>query len=131
MIRLIILLLTLGVLSGCELPALGLPGGELRGAVVAEKIVNWDFVEDQFVQLEVRPADPYSVELNYVVKDGALYIDPGEGRKWFEYLKQDLNVRVRFGDEIYPVIAVLVGKPGELKDFDPERFIYRLDSSPE
>ena len=32
---------------------------------------------------------------------------------------------------VYPVTAVLVGEPGELPDFDPERFVYRLDSRSE
>ena len=62
------------------------------------------------------------------MRDGALYIDPAEGRTWFEYLKADPNLRVRFGDQVYPVVAVLVGQPGELEGFDADRFIYRLDS---
>ena len=48
--------------------------------------------------MEFRPDDPYSVELNYFVKDGRLYIDPAEGRTWLEYLRADPRVRVRFGD---------------------------------
>jgi hypothetical protein len=39
-------------------------------------------VDDAFIDLETRPEDPYSVELNYIVKDGKLYIDPAEGREW-------------------------------------------------
>jgi hypothetical protein len=105
-----------------------IPGGELAGAVRAEPVTDWSFVDDSFVDLETRPDDPYSVELNYIVRDGKLYIDPMEGRKWFEYLRANPNVRVRFGDTIYPVAAVLVGEPGELEGFDSDRFIYRLDS---
>ena len=37
----------------------------------------------------------------------------------------------RFGDKVYPATAVLVGRPGELEGFDPERFIYRLESRSE
>ena len=84
-----------------------------------------------FVDVETRPGDPYSVELNYQVVDGMLYIDPAEGRKWFEYIRADPRLRVRFDDKIYPVAAVLVGRPGELEGFDADRFIYRLDSRPE
>jgi hypothetical protein len=36
-------------------------------------------------------------------------------------------VRVRFSSKIYPLEAVLVGRPGELDGFDEDRFIYRLD----
>jgi hypothetical protein len=98
---------------------------------VTGPIEDWSFVSDEpFVDLETTPHDPYSVQLNYILRDGKLYIDPAEGRTWFEHLKEDLNVRIRFGDKIYPVIAVLVGRPGELEGFDPDRFIYRLDSRP-
>ena len=113
---------------GCGGPFMVFPGGELSGEVTREPVVDWSFADDAFVDLEVRPQEPYSVELNYVVKDGQLYIDPAKGRKWFEYLRADPNVRVRFGSTIYPVTAVLVGQPGELEGFDADRFIYRLDS---
>jgi len=117
-------------LSGCGGPFLVFPGGPLSGQVVTERVDDWSFADDAFVDLEVRPADPYSVELNYVVRDGQLYIDPAEGRQWLEYLREDPRVRVRFGDRVYPATAVLVGRPGELPDFDPERFVYRIDSTP-
>lgn len=115
------------VLSGCGGPFLVFPGGELRGEVVNEPVDDWSFVSDWFVDLEVRPANPYSVELNYVVKDGALYVDPAEGRRWLDFVREDPRVRVRFGDRIYPLEAVLVGRPGELEGFPEDRFIYRLD----
>ena len=114
----------------CGGPFLVFPGGRLSGEVVNHEITDWSFVDDRFVDLETRPSDPYSIELNYVVKDGNLYIDPAEGRDWLEYIRADPNLKVRFGDKIYPVKAVLVGKPGELEGFDSDRFIYRLDSRP-
>ncbi len=110
----------------CGGPFFVIPGGELSGEVVSEPVSDWSFVTDRFVDLETRPADPYSVELNYVVKDGQLYIDPAEGRSWLEFMRADPRVRVRFGDKIYPLRAVLVGRPGELEGFDADRFIYRL-----
>ena len=119
---------TLAALAvACGGPFLVFPGGELRGQVVSEPVSDWSFVDATFVDLEVRPDDPYSVELNYVVRDGKLYIDPAEGRRWFEYLREDDRVRVRFGNRIYAVRAVLVGRPGELEGFDSDRFVYRLD----
>lgn len=113
--------------SACGGPFLVFPGGELSGEVVTEPVDDWGFVEDRFVDLETRPDDPYSVELNYVVKDGKLYVDPAEGRRWLEHIRADPRVRVRFSGKIYPLRAVLVGRPGELDGFDPERFVYRLD----
>ncbi|MEX2206384.1 MAG: hypothetical protein WEF50_09185 [Myxococcota bacterium] len=117
-----------GVLLGCGGPGPFIAGGELSGEVVREPVEDWSFADDRFIDLETRPEDPYSVELNYIVRDGKLYIDPAPGRTWFEYLKANPRVRVRFDDKIYPVTAVLVGKPGELPGFDADRFIYRLDS---
>jgi hypothetical protein len=125
--RLLTLSFALVASLGCGGPFFILPGGELSGEVSAEPVTDWSFVSDEFVDLETRPSDPYSVELNYVVRDGALYIDPAEGRRWLDHIREDPRVRVRFGGKIYLAQAVLVGKPGELAGFDPTRFIYRLD----
>ncbi len=113
--------------TGCGGPFLVFPGGELRGELVAEPVDDWSFVDSWFIDLETRPGDPYSVELNYLVKDGQLYIDPAEGRAWLEHIREDSRVRVRFAGKIYPLKVVLVGKPGELEGFPEDRFIYRLD----
>lgn len=117
------------VLASCSGPFLVFPGGALGGEVVSEPVDDWSFVDSAFIDLEVRPDDPYSVTLNYFVKEGKLYIDPAEDRDWYQYLKADDRVRVRFGfdDRVYPLKAVLVGKPGMIEGFDPDRFVYRLD----
>ena len=112
-------------------PMLIIPGGALAGEVVAEPVSDWSFATDRFVDFETRLDDPYSVEFNYFLREGKLYIDPAEGRTWFDYLRADPRARVRFGNNIYPVTAVLVGKPGELPGFDADRFVYRLDSRSE
>jgi len=111
----------------CGGPMGMLPGGPLRGEVVRQPVEDWSFVEDRFVDLETRPEDPYSVELNYIVRDGQLYIDPSEGRRWLEHIRADPRVRVRFAGKIYLLEAVLVEQPGELEGFDADRFVYRLD----
>ncbi|MBW2241028.1 MAG: hypothetical protein JRH01_03505 [Deltaproteobacteria bacterium] len=103
------------------------PGGALSGEVVETPVTDWSFVDDMFIHLETRPADPYSVELNYIVREGKLYIDPSEGKRWLAHIRADSRVRVRFSGKVYPLTAVLVGKPGELEGFDSDRFIYRLD----
>ena len=120
--------LLLVFMVGCGGPFFIIPGGELSGDVVSEPVSDWSFVSDSFVHVETRPSDPYSIELNYQVKDGKLYLDPAEGRKWLDHIRANPKLRVRFADKIYPVTAVLVGKPGELEGFDADRYIYRLDS---
>ena len=112
---------------GCGGPFLIIPGGALSGEVVTQPVEDWSFVDSAFVDLETRPDEPYSVELNYFVKDGELFIDPAEGREWFVYLRENPLVRVRFDGKVYPLRAVLVGEPGELDGFDADRFVYRLD----
>ena len=124
-------LLAILIPLGCGGPFLVFPGGALSGTVVAEPVADWSFADDTFVDLETRPDDPYSVELNYIVRDGRLYIDPAEGRAWLDHIRADDRVRVRFGDRVYPARAVLVGRPGELEGFDADRFIYRIESRAE
>jgi len=125
---LVLLLSALGL--ACGGPFLVFPGGALRGEVVSEPVTDWSFADDSFIDLETRPSDPYSVELNYFVRDGQLYIDPAEGRQWLEHIREDPRVRVRFGGRVYPAQAVLAGKPGELEGFDADRFVYRIESRP-
>lgn len=119
--------LAVSIASGCGGPFFAIPGGELSGEVVTEPVDDWSFVDSVFLDLETRPDDPYSVELNYFVLDGKLYIDPAEGREWFDHLRENPLVRVRFAGKIYPLRAVLVGEPGEMDGFDADRFVYRLD----
>lgn len=119
-------ILVLVAAAGCGGPALILPGGALSGPVVAPP-QSWEGTDATFLDLEVRSGDPYSVQLNYVVADGKLYIDPAEGRRWFDYLREDARVRVRLSGDVYELKAVLVGRPGELSGFDSDRYIYRLD----
>lgn len=123
-----ILLFLVLLVSACGGPFLIIPGGALSGETILEPVSDWSFVQDSFVELETNPEHPYSVQLNYIVRDGKLYLDPMEGKRWLEEIRGNPLVRVRFGSKVYPVTAVLVGKPGELEGFDSDRFIYRLDS---
>ncbi len=125
----LVIAFALTTLSACGGPFLVFPGGELKGEVVNEPVTDWSFVTDRFMDLETRPERPYSVEINYVVKDDRLYIDPAEGRRWLEHIRADPRVRVRFSGNIYRLRAILVGRPEELEGFPEDRFIYRLDQS--
>ena len=123
--------LWLAVAIGCGGPFLMFPGGSLSGEVVSDPPASWSFVDSRFMDLEVRPADPYSVTINYFVVDGLLYIDPEPDRVWSQYLVEDDRVRARFGfdDRVYLLRAVLVSPAGEpFMDFDPARMVYRLEA---
>ena len=79
--RSLVIAFALTTLSACGGPFLVFPGGELKGEVVNEPVTDWSSVTDRFMDLETRPERPYSVEINYIVKDDWLYIDPAEGRR--------------------------------------------------
>ena len=115
------------LVTGCGGPILVIPGGALSGEIVETPVEDWSFADNLFLDLETRPDDPYSVELNYVLREGQLFVDPAEGRRWLDHIRADPRVRVRFDGKIYLATAVLVGSPGELPDFPEDRFIYRLE----
>lgn len=115
------------LLTACGGPMFFVPGGSLDGEVVKAPVADWSFVKDRFAELETRPSDPYSVVVEYIVKDGNLYIDPAEARRWYDHIQTDPLVKVRFDRKVYPLKAVLVGRPGELEGFAEDRFIFRLD----
>ena len=106
--------LAVGVLAlfGCADPIGPFAGGALSGQNMAAPAV-WEGVPDA-VQLEVRPADPYSVNVWAVGVGPALYVagDP-EGKNWISYIRADGNVRVRMDDAVYSLAAVEVDDADE------------------
>jgi hypothetical protein len=83
-----------------------LPGGGLKGPTVATP-EDWSFTDDvDTVQLETRPADPYSVNIWVIALDDALYVHAGANRAtWVEAMEHDPNVRLRVNESIYELTA--------------------------
>ncbi len=135
MIRWLIYLMALGaaVVAGVYLympyndgPLVILPGGKFRGEEATAG--SWEFASAyQTLQLEMRPSKPYSVTLNFVLRDDKLYIDPAPTRRWYTYLVENPDVRVRFDKDVYRAHAVHVTDESEIAGMDPEREIYRLE----
>jgi len=117
----------LALVAGCGGPAGIIPGGELSGEEATSNAWSDVVSESGRLDLETRPEDPYSVRVNFVFRDGNVYIDPAEGRQWFEHLMADRSVRVRIDDRVYRARAVPVTDPNELAGFDPERRVHRLE----
>jgi hypothetical protein len=119
---------TLGVivlLTACQNPVLTFSGGKLRG--IETHATCFDFARDhQFLQLEVRPDDPYSVILRVVMRGDQLYIDAAENRRWHQYMKSDQQVRIKLGDNIYRASAIEVTSPELIETFIQGRTIYEL-----
>ena len=95
------------LVAGCGGPVGPFAGGELSGAS-AEPPAAWRGVPDT-VQLEVQPADPYSVNVWAVGIGRHLYVATGpEGSTWSSGLQRESNVRVRVADVVYPLRASVV-----------------------
>ena len=122
--------LLVGVAScsmGCNGPMAWMPGGALVGP--EQTTQNWTSAAAgaETLELETRPADPYSVRIGFVLRDGDLYIDPAADRRWYAYLVEDSAVRVRFADVIYRAEVVEVTDASELAGFDETRHVFRLE----
>ena len=94
-------------LAGCGEPVGPFAGGALSGRETPAPAV-WEAVPDT-VQLEVRPTEPYSVNIWAVGVGAALYVagEP-EGKNWIAYIRADGNVRVRLGEAVYSLAATEV-----------------------
>jgi hypothetical protein len=112
----IVLLAT--VVAACHGPLGPIAGGALSGRVVRQPVADWSFANEYaHAQIETRPQDPYSVTVNDYVAGGRLYIDigkPGDWNRWRRYIHDDPRVRVRFGEEVYELVAVPVDDRTEL-----------------
>ena len=103
------------------------PGGALSGEEATANAWTEVVSDSGTLELETRPEDPYSVRVGYVFRAGNVYIDPAEDRAWYQNLKADPSVRVRFDNRVYRARAVPVTDAAELEGFDPERRVQRLE----
>jgi hypothetical protein len=106
MIRIFLVFSALMWLTGCSEPFIVFAGGELSGHVETAPD-DWSALgSEETFQLEVRPDDPYSVNIWAVGIDRDAYIGTGpDGTNWSEYLQQDPRVRLRVGETLYPLLA--------------------------
>lgn len=120
------LFLSLLILTGCSGPLLWFPGGALSGREVPLDLTQPP--QAGVIELETRPADPYSVNIGFTLIDGEIYIDPAAERTWYQHMLADPRVRIRFSgqDDVHPAIAEQVDDPAILSRFDPDRIVLRL-----
>jgi len=112
-------LLLSGLLLGCG-PLGPLPGGALDGEQASTLPVDWSFSDAyDTVQLEVRPSDPYSVNVWCVATGGALYVGAGRGGSstWARVLLDDPRARLRIGSTLYDVRTVRVTAVPEIQAY--------------
>lgn len=112
------LLVALVSAAGCGRPFVLLPGGALEGkpAAVPE---SWAFTDDvDTVQLETRPAEPYSINIWVTAAGEFVYVHAGANRSaWVEHIEADPNVRLRVDESIYELTAARVTDQAEFDRF--------------
>ncbi len=115
---LLVALVLAASVAGCNGPFVILPGGALEGSTVATPD-SWSFTDEvDTVQLETRPADPYSVNIWVIALGENLYVHAGANRStWVENMEADPNVRLRVDDSIYELVASRVEDQEEFDRF--------------
>jgi hypothetical protein len=112
-------LLALSLLALACGPLGPLPGGALSGTP-SQPPQDWSRAADEdTVQLETRPSDPYSVNVWGVGLETGFYVASGKGEdaNWAKHIQADPNVRLQIGDTIYELRAGRVTDEAELESF--------------
>lgn len=105
------LILTAFVLSACTQPFIGIPGGKLSGNET-EAPPQWQSLPD-VVQIEVRPDDPYSLNIWAVNANDHIYVATRDA-KWVPFIEADKRGRLKVANEIYAVTASPVTNADEM-----------------
>ncbi len=115
---LIVALMLAASVAGCGGPFVILPGGALEGSTAVTPD-SWSFTDEvDTVQLETRPADPYSVNVWVIALGDNLYVHAGDNRStWVENMETDPSVRLRIDDSIYELLAARVENQEEFDRF--------------
>jgi hypothetical protein len=117
-LALFLTLLLTAPIAGCGRPFVLFPGGALEGQTSTTP-ASWSFTDDvKTVQLETRPADPYSVNIWVIAMGSNLYVHAGANRStWVENMEADPNVRLRVNDSIYELAGSRVEDQEEFDRF--------------
>jgi hypothetical protein len=94
------------------------PGGSLGGKQ-ASVPSDWKTAldgEKRFCEIEARPEDPHSIQLECFLYEGALYVNSHRWaqaswwpvQSWAVVWLEHPNVQVRIGDALYPLVATPV-----------------------
>ena len=125
--KLLISVISLVLLSGCDGPFWQFPGGALAGTEQPLAGANIP-AEGGVLQLETDPADPYSVNVGFRTINGSMYIDPAPERGWYQRIKADPAVRLRLEDDanVYLATAAVVTDAEILSQYEDDRIVLRL-----
>jgi hypothetical protein len=89
-----------------------IPGGAFHGVVNPEPHPDWSHLE-KVIELEIRPAKPWSLSVWNVVIDGELYVPSAMGahRRWTAVAIHEPLARVRTHGQIYERRIEMVTDP--------------------
>lgn len=102
----LLLIAIAATLSGCAEPFIVMAGGQLSGEVT-DPPADWsEFNDEEIIQLEARPEDPYSVNIWMIASGPDLYVATGDDpTRWSRILDENPDVRVRIRGLIYELEA--------------------------
>ncbi len=111
------LLASLLAFAGCA-DYLPTASGELEGTVAPAPASWTKIAQQEIIQLETQPAEPYSVNLWVIGEDERLYVFAGDNyTTWVEHIDADPKVRLKMGGAIYLLRATRVSDPQEFEWF--------------
>lgn len=120
----LLLLVAIGVAARWHDGPVGpFPGGAMTGDVVRVPVGDWGALlpanddKSERVELQVWPAEPRSITVGYVVRNGRLYVPAllGARKTWPVLAAADERVLLRVRGKLYPLRAVRVIDPAELE----------------
>lgn len=99
-----------------------IPGTTLSGEP-AENWPDWKKLiqDDEFIQVQFRPGDPYSVTLAPHVVDDQLYTWSYSENNWVDYIRDDPDVIIRADGRLYEARAIAVTEPNTLARVNQDR----------
>ncbi len=105
----LLLIAIAATLAGCAEPFIVMAGGQLSGEVM-DPPADWSaYVDEEIIQLETRPEDPYSVNIWMIASGPDLYVATGDDpTRWSRILDENPDVRVRIQGQIYELEAYRV-----------------------
>lgn len=122
-----VVVLALLAVGGCSGPVWQFPGGKLEGE---ERALDLSAVPSDcgVIQLETNPDDPYSVNIGCRLIAGTIYVDPADSRTWYQNMKANPLVRIRFdGSEVIYLAKAETETNKEILDqYEADRHVLRL-----
>jgi hypothetical protein len=82
------------------------PGGPLRGEAHMDPVGDWSFAnEAPLCQIEIPSSIPYSINVNCMSANGALYVSCSlcAGKTWSGIVQKNPRGRVRIGSSVYAI----------------------------